>query len=275
MKKFMAIIFAVVMVASLAACEGTSFGSSQDKDTENSVQTEIVTVSNQLYVPDVVGMKSDDAMETMTDANINFTLVEVSSDKVEPGFVVSQSPTAGKTIEPDAEVSIYVSKETKTDTKTDDNSKVTLYSRADQHLTLRDIPSRTGIELKTIPVRGAMTYINTSGEYYYVDYKGVKGYVLSDFVSTDINAPLNTGTGNVPYLTSNDVLYCRANDKASLRASASRSANRLALVQCREKVTYLGATGEFYYVSYRGTKGYVLKDYFSTDYNAPLNYGDY
>lgn len=273
MKKLLAIMFALIMVLSLAACEGASFASSEQKIEQIPQTTEDVTVSNQIYVPDVVGKKSDDAMTAMTDANLNFTLVEVSSDKVEPGFVVSQSPVAGKTVDPDTEVTIYVSKETKTDTK--NNDKVTLYCRADKFVTLRDIPSRTGVELKKIYTREAMTYINTSGEYYYVDYNGIRGYVMSDFVSTDPLAPLNEGTGNAPFLSTNDVLYCRANDKASLRAGSSRSAKRLAWIQTREKVQYLGDSGEFYYVSFRGTKGYVLKDYFSTDYNAPLNYGNY
>lgn len=273
MKKILALVFALLMVASLAACEG-SFMNLSDKDDETTpAPNEIVTISNQLYVPDVIGKKSDDAMTAMTNANLNFTLVEVSSDKVEPGFVVSQSPVAGKTVDPDTQVTIYVCKETKTDTNST-SDKVTLYCRASEFVTLRDIPSRTGIALKKIKTREAMTYINTSGEYYYVDYNGIKGYVMSDFVSTDINAPINTGTGNAP-LRSNDVLYCRASESATLRASASRSSKGLAAIKTREKVTYMGDSGEFYYVSFRGTTGYVLKDYFSSDYNAPLNYGTY
>lgn len=69
-------------------------------------------------------------------------------------------------------------------------------------------------------------------------------------------------------------LYCRASDYATLRASASRSAEEIDIVLSGESVVYLSSTTEFYHVIYQGKKGYVLKDYFTTDPDAPLNYGD-
>ncbi len=69
-------------------------------------------------------------------------------------------------------------------------------------------------------------------------------------------------------------LYCRASDYATLRASASRSGRELDIVLTGESVVYLSSTTEFYHVVYQGEKGYVLKDYFTTDPDAPLNYGD-
>ncbi len=69
------------------------------------------------------------------------------------------------------------------------------------------------------------------------------------------------------------VFYCRASDYATLRATPSRSGTDLAHIGSREKVTYLGTDGEFYKVRYKGTEGYVLKDFFSSNPDAPLNYG--
>lgn len=69
-------------------------------------------------------------------------------------------------------------------------------------------------------------------------------------------------------------LYCRASDYATLRATASRSGRELDIVLTGESVVYLSSTTEFYHVIYQGEKGYVLKDYFTTDPDAPLNYGD-
>lgn len=69
------------------------------------------------------------------------------------------------------------------------------------------------------------------------------------------------------------VFYCRASDYATLRATPSRSGADLAHIGSREKVTYLGSEGEFYKVKYKGTEGYVLKDFFSSSPDAPLNYG--
>lgn len=68
-------------------------------------------------------------------------------------------------------------------------------------------------------------------------------------------------------------LYCRASDYATLRSIPSRKGKRLAKVNSRESVVYLGSTEEFYYVVYQGKRGYVLKDYFSVSEYAPLNYG--
>ncbi len=78
--------------------------------------------------------------------------------------------------------------------------------------------------------------------------------------------------GSNNYVTS---LYCCASEFATLRQYASRNAAALARIPSRGEVQYISSYGEFYYVCYNGTYGYVLKDYFSTDANAPLNYGTY
>ena len=75
-------------------------------------------------------------------------------------------------------------------------------------------------------------------------------------------------------LPKDSLLYCRASDWATLRATASRSGREIDKVLSRESVVYISSTTEFYYVAYQGKRGYVLKDYFSTDSSAPLNYGD-
>ena len=131
---------------------------------------------------------------------------------------------------------------------------------------------RSGAQLAKIKRDEQVTYISISGEFYYVSYKGAYGYVLRDFFSTDKNSPLNYGSGSAP-LAANDFLYCRASQYVNLREYPSRSADSLGKIYCNERVTYLESEGDFYYVSYRGTYGYVLKDYFSKDSNAPINYG--
>lgn len=73
---------------------------------------------------------------------------------------------------------------------------------------------------------------------------------------------------------SDATLYCRASDFATLRANPSRKARKLATVKSRESVQCLDYDEEFYYVVYQGKRGYVLRDYFSADPDAPLNYGN-
>ena len=118
----------------------------------------------------------------------------------------------------------------------------------------------------------AAEYLSEDGVFYYVKYNGMKGYVLKDFFSIDKNANLNHGDGS-NYSSSSTTLYCRASEYATLRSYASVDATALAKVYSREAVQYLGDSGDFYYVSYRGAKGYVLKNYFSTNPSAELNYG--
>ncbi|MBE6739592.1 MAG: PASTA domain-containing protein [Ruminococcaceae bacterium] len=253
MRKILAFILTIVITFNLTAC---SFDSLLKKDSTNSnVQT--------VTVPNLIGLSSEDAQKLLNSNNLSFTIIETASTSVAKGFVISQSPVAQTTVEPLSFVTIYVS-----GTET---NEVSLYCRASISATLRDVPSRSGAKLADIACGEKVTYINSSGEFYYVQYKNAYGYVLVDFFSTDKNAPINYGTGSAP-LVVNDYLYCRASQYVNLRSYPSTSAPSLAQIYCRERVTYLGTAGDFYYVSYRGAEGYVLKDFFSKDSNAPINY---
>ena len=148
----------------------------------------------------------------------------------------------------------------------------TMYCCASQYVNLRESASREARSLGTISTREAVTYLSTYGDFYYVSYKGINGYVLKDFFSTDPNAPLNYGSGSVTP-SSSSTLYCCASEAATLRSIASRSGQALAMVQSRQAVTYLDTVGEFYHVRFGNQEGYVLAAYFSADRNAPLNYG--
>ena len=85
-----------------------------------------------------------------------------------------------------------------------------------------------------------------------------------------INNYYNNNGGRV---IEDTTLYCRASDYATLRSAPSRSAKEVAKVYSRESVQCISSSTEYYYVVYQGQRGYVLKDYFSTNPSAPLNYG--
>ena len=68
-------------------------------------------------------------------------------------------------------------------------------------------------------------------------------------------------------------LYCCASEHVTLRDRPSRTGLAVATIGSREAVTYISESGEFYYVLYGSKTGYVLKEFFSTDRNAPLNTG--
>jgi hypothetical protein len=85
-------------------------------------------------------------------------------------------------------------------------------------------------------------------------------------------APVTPATQPQPQATV--TYYCCASDFATLRSAPSTSASAITRIYTRGAVTYLGRSGSFLYVSYGGTKGYVLAKFFSTNYNAPLNYDE-
>lgn len=94
--------------------------------------------------------------------------------------------------------------------------------------------------------------------------------------TNDSAAATQPTTNSATYNNNNNtdsILYCRASDYASLREYNSRDAKRIAKIYTRESVVYISETTEFYYVAYQGKRGYVLKDYFSYNPDAPLNYG--
>ena len=61
-------------------------------------------------VPNIVGMNSTDAQNTLTSLGLNYSIVEKKDTNVEKGKVISTSPSAGQQVEEGTSVKIYVSK---------------------------------------------------------------------------------------------------------------------------------------------------------------------
>lgn len=180
--------------------ETTSYNeSATEETTEATVQTTVETIS----IPDVVGLSQTDAENKLDSVGLSVIVQEGEDDATPNGYVISQSPLAGKNVDKGESVTIYISKkETVPTTVSSNNSssidnKKYLYCCASDFATLRNKPSRSGSEIVKITTREKVEYLGRDGEFYYVSYKGDKGYVLSDFFSEDINAPLNYGTGNL------------------------------------------------------------------------------
>ena len=66
-------------------------------------ETKMVTV------PNIVGMNSTDAQNTLTSLGLNYSIVEKKDTNVEKGKVISTSPSAGQQVEEGTSVKIYVS----------------------------------------------------------------------------------------------------------------------------------------------------------------------
>lgn len=171
--------------------------------------TEEPTTLKLITVPDLIGLKSDDAIKKLDNAGLKYNMLLEESDTVDIDYVISQSPVSGNDVKSDEIITVYVSK-SKIDKKSDNssfessksagnsmNSANTLYCCASDFATLRDTDSRNGKSLAKIKTREEVEWIGSTGEFYYVKYKGKNGYVLKDFFSSDPNAALNYGSGNV------------------------------------------------------------------------------
>lgn len=170
---------------------------------ETTKETEQPTTIEMISVPDVVGMNQKDAESKLDKVNLSVIVQDGEDDSTPNGYVISQSPVAGKSIEKGEPVTIYISRKQSVSATASPNSslpvdnKKYLYCCASDFATLRNRPSRSGSEIVKITTREKVEYLGRDGEFYHVSYKGDKGYVLAEFFSEDINAPLNYGTGNL------------------------------------------------------------------------------
>lgn len=258
--------------------------------------------AKKISVPDVEGLRLNHAKKKLKAAGLKADVIYTESKTVERDYVISQSPAAEKKVKNKDVVTVYVSNsdlmqipaaETQAPIPTavpapaavqtpapettapaqPESSGKTLYCCASEYVTLRSEPARSGAELARVYSREEVQYLGLTGEFYNVVYKGQNGYVLKDFFSEDPNASLNYSSGSVTDSDSALVYYCCASEYVTLRAEASRDSAEIGRVPSREAVQYISSAGEFFYVSYNGKNGYVLKNYFSEDPNASLNYG--
>ncbi len=160
------------------------------------------TEAKLVNVPDVVGMNRSDAITAVSNAGFTISVQESENTDVAKDFVISQSPVSGRSVEAGSMVTIYVSAKkeavvSRVQSSASSSNTKYLYCCASEFATLRKGASRSSDEIVKITTREQVEYLGKDGEFYYVSYKGKKGYVLADFFSEDINAPLNYGTGNL------------------------------------------------------------------------------
>jgi len=125
---------------------------------------------------------------------------------------------------------------------------VTYYCTADDFVALRAGAAASARLLVKIPRGNSMTYQNKKiGNWYYVKYGTLKGYVHGDYISA-----------KKPSAT----LYCTAEGYANLYSKAGANATRLAKVWRNASVTDLNKrSGKWRYVQYGKYRGYVLDAY--------------
>ncbi len=181
--------------------EQTTVEETTEPQTEETTQEPETIVLVQ--VPDVEGMKSDDAIDEIERRNLKYNIKFEESDRIDLDYVISQSPVGGREVEEGEAVTIYISKtslqpetEEPTTVHLIDNGSTMLYCRASDFATLRESPSRSSKSIIKILTGERVDKLGESGDFYYVRFGNDTGYVLKDFFSRDPNAPLNYDDGN-------------------------------------------------------------------------------
>lgn len=123
-----------------------------------------------------------------------------------------------------------------------------------ESITLRAEPSVYAREIAQIPLGQAVGFIEEYGDFYKINYDGLIGYALAQYLSPNPNGSTHWAT----------VVNCR--QSITLREDATTYARELLQIPLGARVRYLGVeTNSFYKVEYRGEVGYVLKTYIELD----------
>ena len=132
-------------------------------------------------------------------------------------------------------------------------------------LNLRALPSTQSESLGLYANGTAVTVDYTSGEWAYVNVGGRRGFMLLSCLTN--TAPSGGGSvapaTNAPAHTENTTMYISTGNSGglNLRANNSRSAKSLGVYSNGTKLTVLGRSGEWAYVSVSGTLGYMMLQY--------------
>ena len=111
--------------------------------------------------------------------------------------------------------------------------------------------------LGAVPYSGQVNIKSKSGDWYYIEYNGTYGYVSDSYInvisgnsSNNNSSSSVSGTGKVT-----------ARSGLNLRKSASTSAGIITTISYNSQVTIKSKNGNWYYVDYKGSLGYVSSDY--------------
>ena len=111
-----------------------------------------------------------------------------------------------------------------------------------------------------------VTIVGEEGAFYKIEYKGSHGYVAKEYVkdvTENNNSNQGTQTPEKPSTPESTEKTGIVNVSSSLnvRSSASTSSKVIGSLSGNTKVTIVGEEGAFYKIEYKGSHGYVAKEY--------------
>ncbi len=133
-------------------------------------------------------------------------------------------------------------------------------------LNVREGASTSSKVIGSLSGNTKVTIIEEEGAFYKIEYKGSHGYVAKEYVK-DVTESNNSNQGTqTPEKPSNPEStektgIVNVSSSLNVRSGASTSSKVIGSLSGNTKVTIVGEEGAFYKIEYKGSHGYVAKEY--------------
>ena len=133
-------------------------------------------------------------------------------------------------------------------------------------LNVRSSASTSSKVIGSLSGNTKVTIVGEEGAFYKIEYKGSHGYVAKEYVkgiTESSNSNQGTQTPEKPSIPENTEKTGIVNVSSSLnvREGASTSSKVIGSLRGNTKITIVGEEGAFYKIEYKGSHGYVAKEY--------------
>ncbi|WP_150542397.1 SH3 domain-containing protein [Clostridium perfringens] len=133
-------------------------------------------------------------------------------------------------------------------------------------LNVRSEASTSSKVIGSLSGNSKVTIVGEEGEFYKIEYKGSHGYVAKEYVKdvTEINnSNQGTQTPEKPSTpeTTKKTGIVNVSSSLNVRSEASTSSKVIGSLSGNSKITIIGEEGAFYKIEYKGSHGYVAKEY--------------
>ncbi|EOU1740003.1 SH3 domain-containing protein [Clostridium perfringens] len=149
---------------------------------------------------------------------------------------------------------------------TPENTEKTGVVNVSSSLNVREGASTSSKVIGSLSGNTKVTIVGEEGAFYKIEYKGSHGYVAKEYVkdvTENNNSNQGTQTPEKPSTPENTEKTGIVNVSSSLnvREGASTSSKVIGRLSGNTKVTIVGEEGAFYKIEYKGSHGYVAKEY--------------
>ncbi|MDK0923955.1 SH3 domain-containing protein [Clostridium perfringens] len=149
---------------------------------------------------------------------------------------------------------------------TPENTKKTGVVNVSSSLNVREGASTSSKVIGSLSGNTKVTIVGEEGAFYKIEYKGSHGYVAKEYVK-DVTESNNSNQGtqtpekpSTPESTEKTGIV-NVSSSLNVRSGASTSSKVIGSLSGNTKVTIIGEEGAFYKIEYKGSHGYVAKEY--------------